>query len=199
MSDKNAQTSDEQAGHLVAHRSCGDCNVCCVALTIDDPEMQKLQGYRCKNTLPNRGCAIYDARPNTCREFHCGWRKLKWVREPLRPDKSGVLVRLHYSVAEPGQPPVLGVVFTFLTNNALKAEGLAESVAAAVAAGIPVHVNIPGPPGYTSGQARIDEVLTLAVMTKDKKGILDILRQARVQGKAGNFKPIVLSDRSGAG
>lgn len=32
-------------------RECGECNVCCVALTIDDPALQKVQGYRCKNSV----------------------------------------------------------------------------------------------------------------------------------------------------
>ncbi len=47
-------------------RECGDCNVCCVSLTIDDPELQKVQGYRCKNSVPGKGCVIYQNRPQTC-------------------------------------------------------------------------------------------------------------------------------------
>ena len=62
---------------LVPDRTCGTCNVCCVALTINDKALQKVQGYRCRNTLPDKGCAIYDTRPDTCRTFFCGWRLLK--------------------------------------------------------------------------------------------------------------------------
>ncbi len=54
---------------LVAGRTCGACYVCCVALTIDDPALQKVQGYRCRNALPSDGCAFYEARPDTCRTF----------------------------------------------------------------------------------------------------------------------------------
>src|ERR1700742_4398768 len=111
---------------LVPGRACGGCNVCCVALTIDEPALQKLQGYRCKNTLPDKGCAIYETRPQTCRTFFCGWRRLKWVRETLRPDSSGVLVRLHHEKAADGTMR-LGVMVTLLTDAALKAEGLAET------------------------------------------------------------------------
>ena len=90
----------QAAPDLVAGRECGTCNVCCVALTIDDPALRKAQGYRCRNATRDNGCTIYEDRPGTCRAFFCGWRRLKWVREPLRPDRSGVLVRLHFEVSQ---------------------------------------------------------------------------------------------------
>ena len=90
----------------------------------------------------------------------------------------------------------LGVAFTLLNNAALKADGLAESVAAAVAAGVPVYLHIPGPPGYTASQAKINDVLENAVATKDKAGVLRILREARAKGRSGKHKPIVLSRRA---
>lgn len=173
-------------GEVLADRDCGGCNVCCVALTIDDPALQKVQGYRCRNaTLDNR-CAIYADRPKTCRSFECGWRLLKWVKPGLRPDKSGVLIRFQAG------PDGMGIIVTLLTNAALKAEGLAETVAAAVAAGAPVYLHVPGPPGYTSAQARIDEALAIPVATRDKEGVLAILRQGRRQGQAGVTVPIKL-------
>lgn len=177
---------------LVAGRDCGTCNVCCVALTIDDPDLQKVQGFRCRNTLPDKGCAIYEARPRTCRDFNCGWRQLKWVRESLRPDASGVLVRLHYEVSQATGEKRLGVAFTLLNGAALKADGLAETVAAAVAAGIPVYLHIPGPPGYTAAQVRINDALADAVRMRDKPGLLQTLRAIRAQGLRGDFEPIVL-------
>jgi hypothetical protein len=180
---------------ILPGRDCGSCNVCCIALTIDDPELQKVQGYRCKNALPDNSCAIYPTRPQTCRKFECGWRLLKWVRQTLRPDLSGVLVRLHYEVSAETGAQALGVIFTLLNKRALKAEGLAESVSAAVAAGVPVYVQIPGPPGYTSGQGRINDVLEHAVQTRDKAAVLEILRVARQQGAAGTFVPIKLAPR----
>jgi hypothetical protein len=174
-------------GEVIPGRECGACNVCCVALTIDDPELQKVQGYRCKNALPDNSCAIYPTRPRTCRGFNCGWRLLKWVKPTLRPDRSGVLVRLHHDGAEE-----FGIIVTLLNRGALNAEGLAETVAAAVAAGLPVYLHIPGPPGYTSAQARIDGALADAVATRDKAAVLEVLRQARKQGRAGKYVPIRL-------
>jgi hypothetical protein len=182
---------------LVAGRECGSCNVCCVALTIDDPELQKPQGYRCRNAQPDNSCAIYATRPQTCRSFFCGWRQLKWIREALRPDHSGVLVRLH--MEDPKGARRLGVVFTLLTNAALKAEGLAETVAAGVLADIPVYLHVPGPPGYTASQVRINEALQHAVLTKDKAGLLQTLRRIRAIGQSARHDPIVLGRHTDGG
>src|SRR6266702_770795 len=100
---------------LVPGRECGNCNVCCVALTIDDEALQKAGGCRCPNSLPDKRCGIYETRPRTCSSFYCGWRLLKWVREPMRPDASGVLVQLHiYSSTD--RP---GVSFMLLNGASL--------------------------------------------------------------------------------
>jgi len=169
---------------LVAGRACGSCNVCCVALTIDEPALRKAQGYRCRNAKPDNSCAIYDRRPETCRSFHCGWRLLRWVRDTLRPDLSDVLVRLCQ------EPDLQGgmaysVVFTLLTPAGLQAEGLAESVAAAVAAKIPTFLVVPGRPGFTAAQARINEMLEDVVRARDKAGLLALLREAHALGENG--------------
>jgi hypothetical protein len=177
---------------LIPGRECGDCNVCCVALTIDDAELRKPQGYRCRNATKDNKCAIYERRPRTCSDFNCGWRQLKWVKQPLRPDLSGVLIRQQYEVAKDGKTAELGIIVTLLTNASLKAEGLAETVAAAVTAGVPVHLHVPGPPGYTAGHVRINEVLVGAVQARDKAAVLEILRRARAKGRSGKHEPIVL-------
>jgi Fe-S-cluster containining protein len=178
---------------LVAGRTCGSCNVCCVDLTIDDPELQKVQGYRCPHAQRDHSCGIYATRPHTCRTFFCGWRRLKWIRESLKPDRSGVLVRLHGEISKTDGTKRLGVEFTLLNAAALKAEGLAESVAAAVAADVPVFLSIPGPPGYTSAQVRINEALRDAVLARDKAAVLRILQEARAKGRSGERQRIVLS------
>ena len=174
---------------LVPGRSCGSCNACCISLTIDDPALQKAQGYRCRNAQKDGGCAIYESRPQTCRTFFCGWRQFKWVHEAMRPDVSHVLTRLRRVVAKDGSRQV-GVAFMLLDRAALKAEGLAESVAAAVAADIPVYLNVPGPPGYTSAIAQVNDVLQDVVCNKDRAGLLEVLRRARQQASAGKFVPI---------
>lgn len=190
------EVEPDWARHLVPGRVCGPCNVCCTALTIDDPALRKLQGHRCPNSLPDNGCGIYEHRPDVCRAFHCGWRLLKWVRESLRPDVSQVLVRLHYEVSRQRGTRELGVVFTLLTDAALRADGLAESVAAAVQAGVPVYLHVPGPPGHMASQARINEVLEPVVLARDKAGVLRVLRSALAQGRVGRRQPIRLKPRA---
>lgn len=179
---------------LVEGRSCDGCNVCCVALTINDGALRKPQGVRCPNAQRDNGCAIYDSRPGTCRDFFCGWRLLRWVRGELRPDRSGVLIRLHIDTATDGrQTP--GIVVTLLTAKAVEAEGLAETVAAAVAADAPVYLNVPGPPGFTSSQARMNDALRGPVLARDKAAVLEVLRHGRAMGRKGARQRIVLKPR----
>jgi hypothetical protein len=186
---------------LVEGRACGTCNVCCVVLTIDEPTLRKPEGYRCKHLTAEKSCGIYDTRPEACRLFHCGWRLLKWVREPLRPDRSGVLIRLHGEDSKT-RGKQLGIALTLLTHAALKAEGLAETVAAAVAANVPVYLHEPGPPGHTAAIGRINEVLAGAVAAKDKAGVLEVLRQAKAQARRdlrGRSVPISLGSIRASG
>ena len=180
---------------LVEGRECGPCDVCCVALVINDPQLQKLPGHRCRHIARSGGCGIYKTRPHTCREFFCGWRVLKWVRPELRPDRSGVLVQLHGEVSRETGEMRMGVMITLLNGASLRAEGLAETVAAAVAADIPVYLSVPGPPGHTSGRARINEALREAVLTRNKPAVLEILRKSRAEGRKGRFVPVALPPR----
>ena len=178
---------------LVAGRSCGSCNVCCEALTIDEPTLRKPQGMLCRNARADHSCGIYDARPPTCRDFYCGWRRLKWVPEPLRPDRSGVLLRPYRPKATSDDPPRLGIAITLLTVASLEAEGLAEAVASSVAGNVPTFLHVPGPPGHTAAIAEINEPIAAAVRRLDKPAILDFLRKARAEGAAGTFTRIVLA------
>ena len=62
---------------LVPGRECGGCSECCVAMTIDVPDLWKLSGVRCHNLLPTH-------------------RRVARVDNKLRPavrarDKEGVL------------------------------------------------------------------------------------------------------------
>lgn len=179
---------------LVPGRACGSCNACCVHLTIDDPALRKAAGIRCHNALPDNSCAIYATRPQTCRQYFCGWMLLKWVKEPLRPDRSGVLIRLRTERATGGT----GVIFTLLTAASVRAEGLAESIAAAVRAGLPVYLGVPGPPGFTAGLGRVNEVLEDAVAARDKEAMLRILEEARAEGARGEHRPVVFRQAGGA-
>ena len=174
----------------VPGRACGSCNICCIALTIDDPELHKPQGFRCRHNQRDNLCGIYESRPQTCREFHCGWMLLRWVKISLRPDQSRVLIRLRGLISPEDGTRQLGIEVALLDKSALRAEGLAETIAAAVVAGMPVFLRIPGPPGLTSASARVNDVLEQAVLTRDKAEVMRILRRAYAEGRRGDFVPI---------
>lgn len=120
---------------------------------------------------------------------------MKWVRESLRPDTSGVLVQLAGEIASDGTKQ-LGVAIVLLNRAALKADGLAETVAAAVAARIPVFLTIPGPPGYTSARAKINTYLEPAVAAKDKAAVLAFLDQAQRKGRRGKSRRITFTGKA---
>jgi hypothetical protein len=57
----------------VALRSCGDCTLCCKVF--DVPVMNKPRDKWCQKCQPGKGCAIWQDRPEFCRDFHCLWVK----------------------------------------------------------------------------------------------------------------------------
>ena len=82
---------------LVAERDCGECMVCCKYLYINTPGLKKPADVLCSNCIINRGCSIYETRPNTCRTWHCLWRRTETMPEEMRPDKSNALFSLKIS------------------------------------------------------------------------------------------------------
>ncbi len=183
---------------LVPGRECGTCNVCCVALTINEPPLlQKVQGVRCRHNQTDNLCAIYASRPDTCRTFFCGFRHLSWIKPTLRPDVSGVLVRMQAEKPDGSGVQKVSPVFMLLNREAVKAEGFAESIAAAVMSDVPTYVSIPGPPGYTASHAKVNDVLRHAVITKDKPAVLRLLRQIYAKGRGGKREPVTFKRVTG--
>jgi hypothetical protein len=192
MSGKNDALS------LVPGRECGTCNVCCVALTINEPPvLQKVQGVRCRHNQADNLCAIYESRPDTCRTFFCGFRYLAWIKPTLRPDVSGVLVRMQAEKLDASGVQKISPVFMLLNRDAVRAEGFAESIAAAVMSDVPTYISIPGPPGHTASHAKVNDVLRHAVVTKDKPGVMRLLRQIYAKGRGGKREPVTFKRVTG--
>lgn len=187
--------------HLVPGRSCGACNVCCVVPAIDEPALQKLPGCRCHNALPNGACAIYETRPRSCREFFCGWRRLKWIREELRPDVSGVFVTVVSEATLMKGADQPAVTFTLLDGAGPTVPGFAEVVAAAIHANVGAYLVVPGLPGYTGCSVRLNEVLGDAVRRRDKAAALRILGEVRAEAQAATTagEPVSLSSYTESG
>jgi len=180
---------------LVPDRTCGSCNVCCVVSKIDEPALQKLPGCRCRNALSNGACAIYAARPETCRGFFCGWRLLSWVDERLRPDHAAVFIRLTKDEKLVLGPHQFALMVTVLSREGLNAPGLAETIIAAIGERIDTYLVVPGPPGYTSCRKWINAALGEAVKRKDAMALGKLLREqyAEAVTKLDQTRPVILT------
>jgi hypothetical protein len=88
----------EQAllGPLVAGRECGDCVMCCDVLKIDTPTFRKPAETLCRHSS-GHGCGIHATRPEVCRAWFCGWRRIAAMPQDARPDLSGLLVSLDFN------------------------------------------------------------------------------------------------------
>lgn len=75
---------------LVPSRECGECVACCVLPSIDTDTLRKPARTPCRHCTGHH-CAVYDSRPDVCRNFYCLWRKLELMGEAHRPDRLGVM------------------------------------------------------------------------------------------------------------
>jgi hypothetical protein len=71
-------------------RQCGSCTLCCTLVRVE--ELGKAQYTRCTHQSRSRGCKIYAARPEGCRQWFCCWRLNLLPLGCKRPDHSGYLV-----------------------------------------------------------------------------------------------------------
>lgn len=85
MFDTSRFTAETPAGD----RECGPCTACCTVHQVE--ELRKPARQACDHLCPS-GCAIYESRPNTCRQFNCLWLRGGLDRnETLRPDHLGLV------------------------------------------------------------------------------------------------------------
>lgn len=72
-------------------RQCGTCTLCCKVMRIE--ELDKPVGQWCPNCAIGSGCKIYADRPQSCRDFHCGY--MFWennIGEHWYPAKSRMVI-----------------------------------------------------------------------------------------------------------
>ena len=79
---------------LLPERECGDCMVCCEYMPISTNGLIKAAETLCPHVIVNRGCSIYETRPNVCRTWHCLWRRDAAMPDALRPDRSKMIFSL---------------------------------------------------------------------------------------------------------
>lgn len=145
---------------LVPNRTCGECNVCCIALRIEEPELQKKADVRCPNLSEEKGCSIYNDRPDVCRTWYCGWRILPFLEDDMRPDRTRVLIKFD------------GSRFTF---QPIRREGSSDllkmnvmnAIATLVSNDKKVQLSVPTRPGFTNALSPVNEVIKPSLQTMD--------------------------------
>lgn len=189
--------SNESAAfhQLVPNRVCGSCTACCKELTIRAPELRKLPGVLCEHCRD--GCAIYEARPDVCREWYCAWRMIEGpMGDEWRPDRSGILATfVHDDIPEAFGP--LGIKFCIIGGNSslrdhpvLSWEPLLRFVGAAVEKRFPVFLYVPAPPGYAGRKIFLNDMAAHAAMMHDKEAMISALREAYRAGAAAPKEPV---------
>ena len=92
----------------VPGRSCGECNMCCLALDIE--EIKKPAGPLCDKWCAPGGCSIYPTRPQVCRDFECQWLMERDVPVTLKPSRTGTILMIdpdseqYQAVCDPKKP-----------------------------------------------------------------------------------------------
>ena len=178
---------------LVPGRDCGDCTVCCVAPSIDKPEIQKVSNAACRHCLGG-GCDIYQSRPPVCRSFFCAWRTVEIFGEEWRPDKSGVLPQIE-TQGIPEHFDFTTGIGLMLVGNPLKTvrqKFFQDFVVTGVRNSIPLFLSLPGPRGYHAATG----ILNTAEMRDAIAGgtVKQALEAALAVLRRWDFKPVQLEN-----
>lgn len=81
--------NSEQNG--INFRPCGDCHACCEGFLVSTSYGNQFgNGISCK-FLCNKECAIYETRPQVCKNYQCAWSQ-GIIPNWLKPNKVGVLI-----------------------------------------------------------------------------------------------------------
>ncbi|MDM9625807.1 hypothetical protein QTL95_07865 [Rhizobium sp. S152] len=72
------------------NHTCGTCTLCCRLPEIQ--EFDKPANAWCENCAEGQGCAIYDERPQLCRDFLCQWMIDDTLGPEWEPSISNMMV-----------------------------------------------------------------------------------------------------------
>ena len=74
------------ASRVVPGRECGTCTLCCKVAAVE--ELSKPNGAWCHHCVKGQRCAIYDARPPSCRSFYCQWMIETGLGPEWKPERA---------------------------------------------------------------------------------------------------------------
>lgn len=169
---------------LVAGRACGACNACCHYLKIDEVRFRKPPAQLCMHWDREKACTIYARRPDSCRDFYCGWLQFTWLDESWRPDRCGILVR---PVAQNGG---IAIIFLLIAGNeALDSDGAAIVIGNVVASDIAAYLEVPGPAGFMGARMELNAMLRPPVERGDLAEIRRLLVVGAEHARRHDMKP----------
>lgn len=174
---------------LVAGRACGDCTLCCSVMAIDQPEIQKEAGVLCRHC--DGGCRIYDARPQLCRDYHCGWRQLPILDDDWRPDLSGVFVEIEWI----DDQTTLSLVLVGNPLKTIRQPWFIDFIRVGIDGGVPLHLGLPGPPGYQGASLSLNTRQMADAAAVSRARVKEILELELKRLRAHTFEPRVLVHR----
>jgi hypothetical protein len=177
---------------LIRGRDCGDCTVCCTALTINKPEIQKKSGLTCKNCTSG-GCAIYETRYPICRGYFCAWRNVDIFDEGWRPDKSGVMpyVETEGISQDFDLETGIGLMLVGNPNHIVRQAWFQDFVVTGVMNSVPLFLSLPGPVGH---QAATTSLNTQQMLDAIKRGtVKDALEAALKVLRNWDFEPATIT------
>lgn len=159
---------------LVENRECGACTVCCVELTIEDPELVKLPGVKCQNLSKKGKCNIYPDRPETCRTWYCMWRYMPLLGEEWRPDVKGVFIKRAFNNIPPAYADKIALNFEIIgKKSGIHDIEFIEVLGGYIMQGFPCFLSI-GKPRQTSRMAFLNDQLKPIIESRN----LPLLKEA---------------------
>jgi hypothetical protein len=160
-------------------RACGGCVVCCITPILDDPEIQKAAGVRCRH-CSGSACKIYENRPQPCRGFFCGWRLHSGLGDEWRPDRSGVLILVEVRKAPSPhpKPPAITLMLLREPRKLVSSRRLVSLVRTEVLRGSTVYLALPGTAGFLPLRTEISVDAMRRAVRSSEAGIRAILDKA---------------------
>ena len=121
-----------------ARNDCGTCTYCCHVMKVK--ELNKPANTACTHCIEGNGCAIYNDRPVSCRQYECLWLRSQQFDKPLsaglRPDRCKVVI----GTLNQGNDIVL---YTEPAHqNAWQQPAFSEALGLFVTRGVPVYISV---------------------------------------------------------
>jgi hypothetical protein len=100
-------------------------------------------GQACRHC--SGGCTIYQTRPQPCRDFLCGWRKLDILGPEWRPDLSGILAQIETDdiPAASGFAAGIGLMLVGNPLKTLRQKFFLDFVTTGIVSDIPLFLSLP--------------------------------------------------------